>query len=636
MGSALPRGYRPDIDGLRAVAVLMVVFNHLGLRFSGGFVGVDVFFVISGYLIGSMILGEMDSGTFTVIGFYERRVRRIFPALLVVLAASCAAAWRGILPTEIEDFAKALIASLFCVSNLLFLQQKGGYFAIPDHLRALLHTWSLAVEEQFYIVFPVLLLGLRRWFPGRFRIAIAGLALTSLAVAEIVVFRDARSAFFQSPLRAWEFLTGVLIGRISENTTGGLNGLRERWQREAASAAGLMLIVLPGLFYSVLTRFPGLAAIPPCAGAALVIAAGENGDSLVGRMLSWRPVVFIGLISYSLYLWHWPIAWFEDRIFRTLPVLKAGTPVKLLVLAASLATATLSWWFVERPFRQGRFRPGRRTLFAITGSATAAVTIFGCLAMASGGFPSRFPSEALRIAAYEGNNLRGNECFDDPRDTVKFNRPSCLNPDDGRLHFLLFGDSHASDLYSGLREVLPEVNLSQAAGPSCKPTLAQTRIPQANCVALMNYIYGDYLTNTRIDKLILSARWEETDLQELGRAVDWIHRHGMEAIIIGPSFEFSAPLPRLLAFSIIDGKADWIRYDYLGAPRQIDMQMSDLAIHQWKVPYISVYQDLCGPQGTDCPLYAAPGVPLFVDTDHFSAQGSLLFARTMKRRGEIP
>jgi len=629
VGSALPRGYRPDIDGLRAVAVLMVVLNHLNLGVRGGFVGVDVFFVISGYLISSMILGEMASGAFTLIGFYERRVRRILPALLLMLMISSAVLVRRLLPWETEAFAKMLLAALFCVSNL-FYEQKGGYFDPPEQFRALLHTWSLAAEEQFYIVFPLLLVGIRRWFPSRLRTAIVGLALVSLAIAEVVVLRDSRAAFFESPLRAWEFLTGTLIA------LGFANALHNRWQREAASAAGLLLIVLPGLFYNNGTVFPGLMAIPPCAGAALVIAAGEKGDSVSGRCLSWRPLVFIGLISYSLYLWHWPIVAFEERSFRMVPLRNAPWTLRLTMLMVSLAAAVLSWWFVERPFRSGRFRPRRRTLFAITGSAVAAMLAFGCVAITSGGFPSRFPSNVLKIAAYHDNFASGDECFDDPRGKLRFNRKACLNPDDGRRHFLLLGDSHAEDLYPGLRTVFPELNLSRASGAACKPTVAQGEFPKSNCVALMNYIYGDYLPHHRIDKLILSARWEFSDLQELGRAVEWIRGHGMQEVIIGPSFEFDTPLPRLLALSILDGKPNSYLNHGPGGRRPVDREMSELAKNRWKVPYVSVYEDLCGPSGMDCPAFAGAELPILADKDHFSPQGSVLLVRTMRDRQQLP
>jgi peptidoglycan/LPS O-acetylase OafA/YrhL len=297
--------YRPDVDGLRAVAVLLVIASHFRTRLTGGYIGVDVFFVISGYLISSVILSELDSGRFSILNFYERRIRRIFPAMLAMMAVTTFLVYCFFVPVEVEGYARSLLAALFSSSNFLFWHE-AGYFAAPSEFKPLLHTWSLAVEEQFYIFFPVFLILIRRFFPRRLKEAILCIAAVSLLAAVITMQHDATAAFFFAPLRAWELLIGTTISQHY------VPAIRSAISRNIASAGGFLLILVPAIAYTSATPFPGLAAIPPCLGAALIIASGELGSSFVGRILSCRPVVFVGLISYSLYLWHWPILVFQD------------------------------------------------------------------------------------------------------------------------------------------------------------------------------------------------------------------------------------------------------------------------------------------------------------------------------------
>ncbi len=296
--------YRPDVDGLRAVAVLAVLAFHAGgFPTPGGFVGVDVFFVISGYLISSLIMKQIAAGTFSITSFYERRIRRILPALTVMLAFTCVLAYLYLLPTELKNFADSLLAANFSASNFYFWQHS-DYFVSPLS-NPLLHTWSLAVEEQFYIVFPLLLYVLYRWWPGRVKIVVAVLAALSLAVSGYGAYHDSVTTFYMLPTRAWELLIGTLLAMKL------LPELRTSIGRNLASITGILLIGCAILLFTKATPFPGLAALPPCVGAALIIWSGESGMSVVNSALSLRPVVFIGLISYSLYLFHWPIIVFQ-------------------------------------------------------------------------------------------------------------------------------------------------------------------------------------------------------------------------------------------------------------------------------------------------------------------------------------
>ena len=285
--------YRPDIDGLRAVAVISVFAFHVGLsRASGGFVGVDVFFVISGYLISSIVFSEIAASRFSLVGFYERRIRRIFPALFGMLFVCSVLALLYLLPEELINYSKSLLAATLSASNLYFWNHS-GYFDSPTS-QPLLHTWSLAVEEQFYISFPIFLVLVRKFFPSRLRASVVTLFLASLLASAIIVSRSEETAFYMPYTRTWELLLGTIISlRVFPR-------LQSAWLRNFATLSGIGMITYSVMSYTQQTLFPGLSALLPCAGSALIIWAGEGGPSLVSAVLSWRPIVFVGLISYSL------------------------------------------------------------------------------------------------------------------------------------------------------------------------------------------------------------------------------------------------------------------------------------------------------------------------------------------------
>lgn len=621
--------YRADIDGLRAIAVLSVLAYHLKVgAFRGGFVGVDVFFVISGYLISGIILKDISCGKFSIGSFYERRVRRIFPALIAMLLGTSLLAYLYFLPAELMGFSKSLLAALFSVSNFYFWKQS-GYFSAPVETKPLIHTWSLAVEEQFYVFLPIFLALAHRYFPRKIRFSVILIAVLSFVVSAVGAFRDPTATFYLAHTRAWELMLGVLISLEV------FPAISRPLLRNLVAAAGIGLICLSVFAYSSATPFPGMAALVPCLGAAMIIAAGRSGASLVGRVLSLKPLAFIGLISYSLYLWHWPIIVFQGMESS----LVSGVSVrmaKLITIVVSIAVATLSWKFVESPFRAGQMRMPRAALFKVAAVAAAAVAAAGITTIVSNGFPSRYSSNAIQVASYldydSSKYFRDGTCFISSEYKYSdFNFSQCLREDPRKRNYLLFGDSHAAHLWYGLSTNLDGVNLLQATASGCKPTLDQPMLTAATCKQLMSYVYKDYLPNHHVDRLLIAARWQNEDVLPLSRSLDWLKARGISVVLFGPMIQYDMALPRLLAFSM-RGNDRTIPDEHRVNQHGLDDAISELA-EKKGVEYVSFYRSLCGPRS--CQEFAVNGVPLQFDYGHLTKEGSLLVAQKLIGSGDL-
>ena len=344
--------FRADIEGLRALAIVPVVLYHACKTVApGGFVGVDVFFVISGYLITGIIVGELQAGEFSLGNFYKRRISRIFPALFFMLSVTCLLAPLTLAPAALEEFGRTLIATVLFVSNWQFMQLS-NCFDTAANLKPLLHTWSLAVEEQFYIFFPLFLIAVHRWSRGRLLHWLVALTVLALCKSLWSFHRAPLAAFYLAPNRAIELLIGALPAVYA------LPSLRARWRREMATGVGLLLILGCVVGYDEMTPFPGWHALLPCVGAALIIYGGRDGESTVTSLLTYAPVRYVGGISYALYLWHWPLLVFARHLDLGDP------PVTVVVAAVAMAflLAAFSARFIERPFRKtAPTARGRRT-----------------------------------------------------------------------------------------------------------------------------------------------------------------------------------------------------------------------------------------------------------------------------------
>jgi peptidoglycan/LPS O-acetylase OafA/YrhL len=631
--------YRADIDGLRAVAVLSVVAFHIGWsRFGGGFVGVDVFFVISGYLISSIIFAEIKDSRFTIGGFYERRIRRIFPALIAMLAVASVVAYIYLLPGELVDYAKSMLAAAGSASNVYFWWHS-GYFSLPLS-KPLLHTWSLAVEEQFYISFPLFLLGVRRFFPQRLRTSVVILFVASFVASCVVVVRNSETAFYMPYTRAWELLLGTLLSLHI------FPPLRAAWLRNLATLGGMGMIMWSVLFYSQATLFPGFSALLPCVGSGLIIWAGEAGASVVGSVLSWRPVVFIGLISYSLYLWHWPVVVLRHMGMLAGPgsIALGGHSVSshrldmLIEVAFSFLLAVLSWRFVERPFRSGALRLSRRPLFALTGVAVALLLGVAGWTVLAHGFKGRFPDRALQVASAvdveSENSARNGVCFittDYHFENYKYD--TCLREDKSKKNYLLIGDSHSAMLWSALSSTLQQSNVMQASTAACEPSL--TPSGSDDCKKMMGYIFQQYLPTHPVQGLFIVGRWEQKDIDPLTGLISWANQHQVPVTVFGPVPEYDAPLPRLLAYSIAWDKPALPSQHLVAASKVLDAEMQRLAATSWHVPYISLYQEICGVDG--CAEYAdaAHKLPMMGDDNHLSAPGASVVVQGLVDKGEL-
>lgn len=497
--------YRKDIDGLRAIAVLPVVFYHARLGIApGGFVGVDIFFVISGYLIGSILLKEIDDGTFTLLGFYERRVRRIVPALTIVLVASTLAAFLILMPEELKTFGKGLAATVVFGSNIHFYGIS-DYFAPQSNELPLLHTWSLAVEEQFYIAFPLLLLVLARRHRARIGPVLAGLSVIALVAAVLVLARDQNAAFYLAPFRAWELLVGALLAK------GLVAAPSSRLARELLTWLGLSLIAASVARYSSSTPFPGLSAVAPVLGAALVILGGTKADTTATRLLSLGPLVLIGLISYSLYLWHWPLISFAEYVLlRPLQPLEGAG-----VVAAAIALAAVTFSFVEQPFRRRQGGFTRRSVFRYGAVASATLAVAAGVAVQTDGLPGRIPAEARDVARWWIGGERTIVLC--PRDGAPDGLEVQLfcrlgpQPASSAPRFLVWGDSHARVLISPFHAHARHYGINGwlSSEGGCPPILGASYLGNSrnkDCVAL-NQAMLALIETHHIKHVVLVARW---------------------------------------------------------------------------------------------------------------------------------
>jgi peptidoglycan/LPS O-acetylase OafA/YrhL len=503
---------RPEIDGLRAIAILPVVLFHAGLGCPGGFVGVDVFFVISGFLITGIILRELDAGAFSLAQFWLRRMRRLFPALIVFFGATLLAGWRVLFPSQFASLASQMMAAMSATANFKMRGLLGWYWAPQAGTIPLLHTWSLAVEEQFYFLMPFLLMAVHRWFRKWLGGALLLLLIASLALCWKIGKTDAGFNFYMLPTRAWELLIGCLGAYVVRQRL----ALPKTWA-VLAGGIGLWMILFSVFYLGRVRSWPGLWTLLPTVGTVLVLVSPEPEGQrfLAVRLLSFPALRFIGLISYSLYLWHWPIIVFLKE-YKTLEQITVFD--RWLVVAASVALAAASWRFVEQPFRQGSrgLRVSSRTF--VIGAASAWIFLLAASFWArnSNGFENRFvanlPPQARRVI-FPPTDSESNKDYD---------ANYCLSAGGVRINgsntvprCVVLGDSHGTALGPIIE------SLSQTYNVPCA-ILAQSGTPGffagSNTYVVVygsdsadkrrrDEIVKNYIAQWKPDLVIIAGRW---------------------------------------------------------------------------------------------------------------------------------
>lgn len=616
--------YRSEIDGLRSLAIIPVVLFHSGVTiFSGGFSGVDIFFVISGYLISYAIITELAENKFSILEFYKRRILRILPAMIVMSIFVAIVAYFTMLPYEFKEVMDSIVASSLFYANIFFWRQS-GYFDGDSELKPMLHMWSLSVEEQFYVFFPIFLLVISLLFKRRYGIWIALLCLLSfvLSVAGLLVdYRSAPSAtFYLLPTRVWELGLGALIA------AGFYPTLQGRMQRNIASGVGVLLIMWGVFMLSGDVPFPGWNALYPCFGAALIIAYAR--DTSIGFVLSTRPLLFFGKISYSLYLWHAPIIVFYRLIIGETDNFYAIS----IVITLSILVSMVSYKYIETPFRQAKFRrmPAGKLLPMGVG-ALLFLTAGGLLLSAHRPTFITYPERVMEIASYTTYTksadyklqFRNDSCFINgyQEKTDGFDQDKCLNISNKKKNYLLIGDSHGAHIWYALSEQFKNINILQATVAGCRPLVDPTG--QVECVRLIKSLYDKFIPDHKLDGIIIAGRWRKSEISDVLKTVKYLEKFTSNVIVLGPINEYGSSLPRILAKSEYYNNHDIANKSLT---RGIDDISADLGakLSGSGAVYIPIYNLICSEK---CIEYADNGVPLQFDYGHLTLDGARVVAR---------
>jgi peptidoglycan/LPS O-acetylase OafA/YrhL len=581
--SSLPSDrYRSDVDGLRAVAVMLVVnFHGFPDAMPGGFIGVDIFFVISGFLITSIIARELGADRFSLITFYNRRVRRIFPALIVVLCTVLVLGWLWMLPAPYAALSRDVAASAAFAANIALLLQS-GYFDIESAKKPLLHLWSLGIEEQFYLFWPlILMLAARlRW---RLLWVAAAIGAASFLLNVALIGSDPVATFYLPFTRAWELLAGAALAcgwsRIDQGETAS----------NRRAVVGLVLIAIALAMLNVHRAFPGWWALLPVAGSALLLSAPA---AWINRaVLSWPPMVWIGLISYPLYLWHWPLlVMFAIIKFESLTLIDREL---ILLLSALLAWGT--YWFIERPFRFGRPAPIKAASLA---GAMAVVAIAGVIVFEGRGFDFRLPGEirAMANVPVQAAQWRVHQCLLDLSQETKF-AADCVDRNRRPL-LLLWGDSTAGALMPGLRKAQQsrEFGIAQLTASSCIPALDVDISAAPGCRANNDQVLA-LARQIRPDIVLLQGTWEKY-LDQVAETVTALKQQtGAKVVVLGPVPGWRRGLPNeVLRYYLLHHSLIPPHWNDGGSTGAYDAVMREALVPRG-AEYISARGVLCNEEG---------------------------------------
>ncbi len=605
------RTYRPDIDGIRAIAVTAVLLFHCGFAtFSGGYIGVDIFFVISGYLITGHLAAEIAvSGRVSIGKFYERRIRRIVPALVVVLVITeLAGAWL-LLPSYLVRASKALAAAALSVSNV-YLWQASNYFEPSSNFQPFLHTWSLSVEEQFYLFIPIVMGLTGKLVRGRWLLLFGPLVLGSFALSVYATTRGPTANFYLLPTRAWELGIGSLLATVP------LPPIKRQLTSDLVSALALLLMVVPVFLYDDATAFPGLNALYPCLGSALLIyVGGATTTGFVTRLLSSRPFVAVGLISYSLYLVHWPLI----ALMRFQTVAPLTNLQVVIVLSLSFVLATLCWRFVERPFRHATPFMTRARVLLGGGAALAGVAALGAVGIDTNGMPSRFPGFVEQTIPGHSEWKPGRCFLEGDPDYRKWSLEDCTRVATGPHKVMLWGDSFAAQYVPGMLAHADALRstIIQYTAAGCPPVLSYRSYARVKC-SEFNAHALDIIREQNIDTVMVAGRWtdmRQRGLGEIGTTLSVLDAMGVRVLLIGQSPEFTANV-QVISFLKGSKMPDAVNRWKVFFPTTMNQQLQALAGQN---VFVDPMHSLCD---AELCTYEDHGAYLFEDYGHMSVEGS--------------
>lgn len=646
--------YKPEIDGLRAIAVLSVLLFHGGVStLSGGFVGVDVFFVISGYLITSLIIKDIEAKRFSFIQFYERRIRRLLPPLVPVLLFTWGGAVLLLTDSQFQSFTYSLYSAVGFVSNWFFLSTV-GYFDGPGELTPLLHIWSLSIEEQFYFIFPVILLMIAK-LPNFVRVLVVVAILTiSLVYANILLFADQMDmAFFNSFARFWELLIGCLLAMVAfkrPKTVVASNILE---------ISGILMILIPVFFYESTMIFPGYAALPPVLGTALIISAG--GGWLSSHVLKSKPFTAIGLISYALYLWHWPLLVFLRIINPSPSWIEIST-----ALAIAALLAIVSYFVIEQPIRKRKFFLSTRKLYVGAIAYSVVVVLIGIVGSSKEMYETRrYAFSTVREILFTGNkaeilatleqeevyymdNLNLNflglkhtydhdlhgtwTCSFDQGNTVE-RVTDCVLKQAEEQNILVLGDSIARDTRHALRLVYPKANFVMIHKSSCPPHRGD------GCFMGLEEVLENISKEMNINGIVINIRYRDSDWGKVVSGLDLAKIYSDNVIFFGVSPMFTMTLPEYIK-SLADNDP---------VPMYIDIDDPKLTAWSFEglkkeaqnlaeekdVDFLNVTQFFCPNDRCRIWINDRIGDPMFFDQQHLTKAGVKEFAEFLQTRNEL-
>jgi len=617
------KNYLHEIDGLRAIAVLSVLLFHFHVPFfDGGYIGVDVFFVISGYLITGIITQQLSSQTFSFVQFYLRRIRRLFPALLAVITFCYLTSFVLLSPNDFERFSGATVTSIISLSNFFFFFES-GYFDADSYLKPLLHTWSLAVEEQFYLIWPLLLFLFRK----KPLFIIVLISITSLVFSLISIEKYPSANFYLMPFRIFEFGLGAITYWLPQ-----LN--KSNKSIEPLAIAGMALIIYSIIVFDEATAFPSVNALYPCIGALLLI--NSRNSQTIGCLLRSRVATHLGKISYSLYLVHWPIVVFYKYITVSTTNHFSVLEILLLILT-TYALALLLNKYIEKKFRyQSDIKKKNMVFWIVLVSLSLIMIILASSSWLNKGWPWRANHDIQNIVS-SIPKLRKDRLH---KIDVLNSKPLNKN----QKNIVILGDSHANDLLISFASNSNDNYIRIPIHYHCQPVLQDRLIEKGHhrlvvtseeankkCTKIIkSKLKNKHLKNA--DVLLITARWKSWAVEKLPEFIDYIKQHtNAKIVVFGPTIEFKRPLPFLISKHNQRYGLEKFVYEYEDkSKREIAHNLEKIA-RSIDIAYVDKYKVLCGSLTNDCPIILPDGGILAWDYGHWTIEAAQYFKNNLQK-----